>query len=85
MADLLASYQGLSASSPRTDVSKVFNAIISCAWPIVNPSPALTFPDLCAALSIDNTNRAALATAILSDIKSCEPGGANGRLQHTGT
>jgi hypothetical protein len=45
----------------------------------------LTFPDLCAALSIDNSNRAALVTAILSDIKSCEAGGANGRLQHTGT
>jgi hypothetical protein len=86
MADLLASYRGLSASSPRTDVSKVLNAIISCAWPIGNhPSPALTFPDLCAALSIDNTNRAALVTAILSDIKSCEPGGANGSLQHAGT
>jgi hypothetical protein len=85
MADLLASYRGLSASSPRADVSKVLNAIISCEWPIDNLSPALTFPDLCAALSIDNTNRAALVTAILSDIKSCEPGGANGSLQHTGT
>jgi hypothetical protein len=85
MADLLASYLGLSASSPRTDVSKALNAIISCAWPIHDPSPALTFPDLCAALSIDNTNRAALATSILLDIKSCEAGGASGRLQHTGT
>jgi len=85
MADLLASYHGLSASSPRADVSKVLNAINSCAWPIDNPSPALTSPDLCAALSIDSTNRAALATAILSDVKSCEPGGVNGRLQHTGT
>jgi len=44
MADLLASYQGLSASSPRADVSTALNAIISCAWPIDNPSPALTFP-----------------------------------------
>jgi hypothetical protein len=85
MADLLASYLGLSASSPRTDVSKVLNTIISCAWPIDNPSPALTFPDLSAALSIDNTNRADIVTAILSDIKACEPGGANGSLQHTGT
>lgn len=85
MADLLASYNGLSASSPRTDVSKVLNAIVSCAWPIHNPSPSLTFPDFCAALSIDNTNRAALVTAILSDIKACEPGGAIGSLQHTGT
>lgn len=64
MADLLASYQGLSASSTRADVSKALNAIIS-------------------SLSIDNTNRTALVTAILSDIKSCEPGGANGRLQYT--
>ena len=31
MADLLASYNGLSASSPRADVSKVLDAIISCA------------------------------------------------------
>src|SRR6266852_1283241 len=84
LADLLASYRGLSVSSPRSDVSKVLNDIISCAWPIDSPSLALTFPDLCAALSIDNTNRAALVTAILSDIKSCEPGGANGSLQHTG-
>jgi hypothetical protein len=83
MADLLASYQALSPSSPRTDVSKVLNAIISCA-PIDSPSSALTFADLCAALSIDNTNRATLVTAVLSDIKSREPGGAHGKLQHTG-
>jgi hypothetical protein len=44
MADLLASYKGLSASSSRADVSKVLNAIISCVWSIDNPSPALTFP-----------------------------------------
>jgi hypothetical protein len=31
MADLLASYQGLSASSSRADVSKLLNTIISCA------------------------------------------------------
>jgi len=29
MADLLASYNALSAASPRADVSKVLNAIIS--------------------------------------------------------
>jgi hypothetical protein len=85
MADLLASYQGLSISSPRADVSKVLNAIISCAWPIDNPSPALSLPDLCVALSIDNASRAALVAAILSDIKACEPGGANGNLQQTGS
>jgi hypothetical protein len=44
-----------------------------------------TRSDLCAALTIDNANRAALVTAILSDIRSCEPGGTNGRLHHTGT
>lgn len=51
---------------------------------VSNSSPALVLPDLCAALSIDDTNRAALVTAVLSDIKSCEHGGANGTLQHTG-
>jgi hypothetical protein len=85
MADFLASYRALSASSPRAEVSKVLNAIISCESPFHQSLPSLTFSDLCAALSIDNTDRAALVTAILSDIKSCEPGGANGRLQHTGT
>ena len=44
MADLLASYQGLSASSSRADVSKALNAIISGPWPIHDPSPPLTFP-----------------------------------------
>ena len=83
MADLLASYRGLSASSQRADVAKVLNAVISCPW-LYHPFPtlALTF---CAALTIDNANRAALVTAILSDIRSCEPGGTNGRLHHTGT
>lgn len=32
MADLLASYHGLSASSQRADVSKVLNAVITGLW-----------------------------------------------------
>jgi hypothetical protein len=84
MADLLASYHELSASSPRPDVSKVLNAIITGLWLIRCPLLAHR-SDLSAALSIDNANRAALVTAILSDITSCGPGGTDGRLHHTGT
>jgi len=85
MADLIASYHALSASSQRADVSNVLNAIISCPSSIGHSVPSLTFSDLRAALSIDNANRAALVTAILPDIGSCEPGRTNGRLHHTGT
>jgi hypothetical protein len=47
MADLLAFYHGLSASSPRPDVSKMLNAIITGLWltrcPLFSPT-ALTAP-----------------------------------------
>lgn len=85
MADLLASYHGLSASSPRPDVSKVLNAVITGLWLICCPHSRTAALTHSAALSVDNENRAALVTAILSDIRSCEPGGTNGRLHHTGT
>lgn len=84
MPDLLATYSALSSSSPRADVSKVLNAIISG----LSSSIAYLLPhrsDFCPALVIDNACREALVSALLSDLASCKPGSTNGRLRHTGT
>ncbi|KAH9007276.1 guanine nucleotide exchange factor synembryn-domain-containing protein [Lactarius hatsudake] len=72
MADLLASYNALSPSSPRTDITKVLNAIMSGAL--------LNRP--CFHPTVDDS-REALVVALLSDIASCKPGSTSGRLHHT--
>lgn len=48
MAHLLTSYNALSASSPRVDVSKVLNAIMSGLWLIHPPSSRPPRSDVCA-------------------------------------
>ena len=48
MAHLLTSYNALSPSSPRADVSKALNAIMSGLWLIHLPSSRPPRSDTCA-------------------------------------
>jgi Guanine nucleotide exchange factor synembryn len=83
MANLLESYNSLSTSSPRPDVSNALNAIMSSA--IYNhPTLSLPHPNLHAAFPIDDPSREGLITALLSDIETCKPGSTGDRLHHTG-
>ncbi len=86
MAHLLTSYNALSPSSPRSDVTKVLNAIIGgpllsrpCPWFVADQS------DIYLAPILDDSTREELVTALVSDIESCKPGSTDGRLYYAGT
>lgn len=77
MADILKAYTALSASSPRSDITKVLNGIIHGLSIFYDRISDMLKQSTAPPFSLEPSSRRELIKDILDDLKSC---GTKGRL-----